>query len=207
MLKYRTFCLKTLKCSTFCRIILKYGLKAGKKWLKVRWGRTPHFVLIWQDLQTSKQFIWQKYSTPGFVGPLNIFHSEGVLPEEEAQSIPVIGQRMASPLVWTSARYRLSGEWRYPNDFHQSRIIEVAKGHFINVQFKRFNLADSNDFVQITDGDGTFLGHFGPNIGLTNRGTSPALQKLSTFFSTPIRAVQKTAGSSSGVSIIFNLNI
>ena len=38
----------------------------------------------------------------------------------------------------------------------------MAKGHFINLQFKRFNLADSNDFVQITDGDGTFLGHFGP---------------------------------------------
>ena len=122
----------------------------------------PESTNFGSDLQSSKQFIWQKYSTPRFVGPLNIFHSEGVLPEEEAQTIPVIGQRMASPLVWTSARYRLSGEWRYPNDFHQSRTIEVAKGHIINVQFKRFNLADSNDFVQITDGDGTFLGHFGP---------------------------------------------
>ena len=125
-------------------------------------GAEAGLQIFGSDLQSSKQFIWQKYSTPGFVGPLNIFHSEGVLPEEEAQSIPVIGQRMASPLVWTSARYRLSGEWRYPNDFHPSRTIEVAKGHFINVQFKRFNLADSNDFVQITDGDGTFLGHFGP---------------------------------------------
>ena len=104
------------------------------------------------------QNLWQKYSTPRFVGPLNIFHSQGVLPEEEPQTLPVIGQRMASPLVWTSRGYHMP-ELRYPNDFHQSRTIEVAKGHFINLQFKRFN---SNDFVQITDGDGTFLGHFGP---------------------------------------------
>merc|ERR1712130_633948 len=43
--------------------------------------------------------------------------------------------------------------------------IEVAKGNVINIHFTDFELEspDQVDYVEITDGDGTLLGHFGAN--------------------------------------------
>ena len=70
---------------------------------------------------------------------------------------------------------------KYPNSFHESKTIKVDKGHLVKIRFTDFDLAwtgrlDLNstshewivnhtpvaDYVEITDGDGTFLGKFGP---------------------------------------------
>ena len=73
----------------------------------------------------------------------------------------------------------------YPNSYHESNTIKVDKGHLVKIRFTDFDLAgwidlkltsqeylnpyqwlveDSpvTDYVEITDGDGTFLGRFGP---------------------------------------------
>ena len=51
----------------------------------------------------------------------------------------------------------------YVNDIHEWKTIEVAKGNVINIRFTDFNLEspDQVDYLEITDGDGTLLGHFG----------------------------------------------
>ena len=51
----------------------------------------------------------------------------------------------------------------YPNDLHERKTIKVAKGHVIDIHFTDFELEsdDDVDYVEITDGDGTFLGRFG----------------------------------------------
>ena len=51
----------------------------------------------------------------------------------------------------------------YPNDLHERKTIEVAKGSVINIHFTDYELEspDQVDYLEITDGDGTLLGHFG----------------------------------------------
>ena len=51
----------------------------------------------------------------------------------------------------------------YPNDLHERKTIEVAKGNVINIHFTDFDLErpDQVDYVEVTDGDGSFLGRFG----------------------------------------------
>ena len=75
------------------------------------------------------------------------------------RSLPVSGQTMTSPFFPA----------HYPNNFKRKRTIEAPKGNFINIQFTDFEVDTLNDgdFVQITDGDGTFLGHFGARHQLT----------------------------------------
>ena len=75
----------------------------------------------------------------------------GALPEEP-ESLPTSGH-MASP----------GFPRNYPNDLHERKTIEVAKGNIINIHFTDFELEkpDEVDYVEITDGDGTLLGHFG----------------------------------------------
>merc|ERR1719167_808217 len=70
---------------------------------------------------------------------------------------------------------------KYPNSFHESKTIKVEKGHLVKLHFTDFDLAWTKqpdlkstshewlvkytpvaDYVEITDGDGTFLGKFGP---------------------------------------------
>ena len=49
----------------------------------------------------------------------------------------------------------------YTNHLHERKTIEVAKGSVINIHFTDFELESPGfDYVQITDGDGTFLGLF-----------------------------------------------
>ena len=78
----------------------------------------------------------------------------GVLPEEP-ESLPTSGS-LSSPNFPSN----------YPNDLHERKTIKVAKGNVIKIHFTDFevervpNEADI-DFLDITDGDGTFLGHFG----------------------------------------------
>ena len=75
----------------------------------------------------------------------------GVLPGEP-ESLPTSGE-MTSPNFPAN----------YPNDLHERKTIEVAKGNVINIHFTDFNLEspDEVDYLEITDGDGTLLGHFG----------------------------------------------
>ena len=73
---------------------------------------------------------------------------------EEPESLPTSGE-MTSPNFPSN----------YPNDLHERKTIEVAKGNVINIHFTDFELEspDQVDYVEITDGDGTLLGHFGAN--------------------------------------------
>ena len=75
----------------------------------------------------------------------------GALPEKP-ESLPTSGE-MASPNFPAS----------YPNDLHERKTIEVAKGNVINIHFTDFELEspDQVDYLEITDGDGTLLGRFG----------------------------------------------
>ena len=51
----------------------------------------------------------------------------------------------------------------YPDGLHERKTIEVAKGNVIKIHFTDFELErpDEVDSVHLTDGDGSFLGHFG----------------------------------------------
>ena len=51
----------------------------------------------------------------------------------------------------------------YPNGLHERKTIEVAKGNVIKIHFTDFDLErpDEVDYVDLTDGDGSFLGRFG----------------------------------------------
>ena len=75
----------------------------------------------------------------------------GALPEKP-ESLPTSGE-MASPNFPAN----------YPNDLHERKTIEVAKGNVINIHFTDFELEspDQVDYLEITDGDGTLLGRFG----------------------------------------------
>ena len=75
----------------------------------------------------------------------------GVLPEEP-ESLPTSGE-MTSPNFPSN----------YPNDLHERKTIEVAKGNVIHIHFTDYELEIPHhvDYLEITDGDGTLLGHFG----------------------------------------------
>ena len=89
----------------------------------------------------------------GASGDLKLFSEHlfvvGALPEEP-ESLPTSGH-MTSP----------NFPRNYPNHLHERKTIEVAKGNVINIHFTDLDLEHPHDYVQITDGDGTFLGHFG----------------------------------------------
>ena len=71
---------------------------------------------------------------------------------EEPESLPTSG-------VMTSPNFPAA----YPNDLHERKTIEVAKGSVINIHFTDYELEspDQVDYLEVTDGDGTLLGHFG----------------------------------------------
>ena len=50
----------------------------------------------------------------------------------------------------------------YPNNLHERKTIKVANGNVINIHFTDFELeTGAVDYVQISDGDGSFIGQFG----------------------------------------------
>ena len=75
----------------------------------------------------------------------------GVLPDEP-ESLPTSG-------VMMSPNFPAN----YPNDLHERKTIEVAKGSVINIHFTDYELEspDQVDYLEVTDGDGALLGHFG----------------------------------------------
>ena len=84
--------------------------------------------------------------------------SAGALPEA---SLPTSG-------VMTSPNFPAN----YPDNLHERKTIEVAKGSVINIHFTDYELEspDQVDYVEITDGDGTLLGYFGAAHYVDNSG-------------------------------------
>ena len=72
----------------------------------------------------------------------------GALPEEP-ESLPTNG-------VMTSPNFPAD----YPNDLHQRKTIQVAEGNVLNIHFTDFDVEHRVDYVQLSDADGTNLGHF-----------------------------------------------
>ena len=60
----------------------------------------------------------------------------------------------------------------YPNDLHERKTIEVAKGNVIQIHFTDFDLEkpDQVDYVDISDGDGSSLARFGARHYLDEEG-------------------------------------
>merc|ERR1719365_145959 len=111
------------------------------------WTYNPRVKKCW--MKTSDQ--GRSPSTKGSISGQKACGAQGVLPEEP-ESLPTSGE-MASPNFPSN----------YPNDLHERKTIEVAKGNVINIHFTDYELEIPRhvDYLEITDGDGTLLGHFG----------------------------------------------
>merc|ERR1712130_1024790 len=111
------------------------------------WTYNPRVSKCW--MKTSDQ--GRSPSTKGSISGQKACGAQGVLPEEP-ESLPTSGE-MTSPNFPSN----------YPNDLHERKTIEVAKGNVINIHFTDYELErpDQVDYLEITDGDGTLLGHFG----------------------------------------------
>ena len=59
----------------------------------------------------------------------------------------------------TSPNYR-EGDEEYPRNFDGFQRIQVPEGNTIWMQFTDLDLGTEEDFVEVTDKDGTTLGHF-----------------------------------------------
>jgi len=111
------------------------------------WTYNPRVKKCW--MKTSDQ--GRSPSTTGSISGQKACGAQGVLPDEP-DSLPTSGE-MTSPNFPSN----------YPNDLHERKTIEVAKGNVINIHFTDYELEspDQVDYLEITDGDGTLLGHFG----------------------------------------------
>merc|ERR1712212_597695 len=111
------------------------------------WTYNPRVKKCW--MKTSDQ--GRSPSTKGSISGQKACGAQGVLPDEP-DSLPTSGE-MTSPNFPSN----------YPNDLHERKTIEVAKGNVINIHFTDYELEspDQVDYLEITDGDGTLLGHFG----------------------------------------------
>jgi len=123
------------------------------------WTYNPRVSKCW--MKTSDQ--GKSSSTKGSVSGQKACGAPGAL-SEEPESLPTSGE-MTSPNFPSS----------YPNDLHERKTIEVAKGNVINIHFTDFELEspDQVDYLEITDGDGTLLGHFGAAHFVDNSGGGP----------------------------------
>merc|ERR1711971_1327742 len=112
------------------------------------WTYNPRVSKCW--MKTSDQ--GRSPSTKGSISGQKACGASGVLPEEPEQPEQTSGHL-------TSPNFPAN----YPNDIHERKTIEVAKGNVIKIHFTDFELErpDEVDYVDITDGDGSFLGRFG----------------------------------------------
>merc|ERR1719365_573727 len=107
------------------------------------WTYNPRVSKCW--MKTSDQ--GRSPSTTGSMSGQKACGAPGVLPDEP-ETLPTSGS-LSSP--------------NFPNDLHERKTIKVAEGNIINIHFTDFELEspDQVDYVDIIDGDGTSLGHFG----------------------------------------------
>merc|ERR1712130_563219 len=105
------------------------------------WTYNPRVSKCW--MKTSDQ--GSSPSTKGSVSGQKACGASGALPEEP-ESLPTSGH-MTSP----------NFPREYPHNLHERKTIEVAKGNVINIHFTHLDLERPVDYVEITDGDGTFL--------------------------------------------------
>ena len=84
------------------------------------------------------------------------FSGLGALSEEPESLLPTSG-------VLTSPNYPAD----YPRELHERKTIQVAKGNVINIHFTDFRL-DNWEYLEITDGDGSWLGYFGEDHYMKN---------------------------------------
>jgi len=114
-----------------------YNPRVSKCWMKTSdEGRSP---------STTGSFSGPKAC--GAPANLEGDESEG----EEPESLPASGHL-------TSPNFPAN----YPHDLHERKTIEVAKDNVIKIHFTDLDVERPFDYVDIIDGDGTFLGHFGP---------------------------------------------
>merc|ERR1712226_1545263 len=128
------------------------------------WTYNPRVSKCW--MKTSDQ--GRSPSTKGSISGQKDCGAQGVLPEEP-ESLPTSGE-MTSPNFPSN----------YPNDLHERKTIEVAKGNVINIHFTDYELEspDQVDYLEITDGDGTLLGHFGAAHYVDNSGPRKGIKIL-----------------------------
>merc|ERR1719239_311044 len=112
------------------------------------WTYNPRVSKCW--MKTSDR--GRGPSTKGSVSGQKACGAPGALSEEPEQPEQTSGHL-------TSPNFPAS----YPNGLHERKTIEVAKGNVIKIHFTDFDLErpDEVDYVDITDGDGSFLGRFG----------------------------------------------
>merc|ERR1712233_241784 len=128
------------------------------------WTYNPRVSKCW--MKTSDQ--GRSPSTKGSISGQKDCGAQGVL-TEEPESLPTSGE-MTSPNFPSN----------YPNDLHERKTIEVAKGNVINIHFTDYELEspDQVDYLEITDGDGTLLGHFGAAHYVDNSGPRKGIKIL-----------------------------
>merc|ERR1719341_1727686 len=112
------------------------------------WTYNPRVSKCW--MKTSDR--GRGPSTKGSVSGQKACGAPGALSEEPEQPEQTSGHL-------TSPNFPAN----YPNRLHERKTIEVAKGNVIKIHFTDFDLErpDQVDYVDITDGDGSFLGRFG----------------------------------------------
>merc|ERR1712172_297122 len=112
------------------------------------WTYNPRVSKCW--MKTSDR--GRGPSTKGSVSGQKACGAPGALPEEPEQPEQKSGHL-------TSPNFPAN----YPNGLHERKTIEVAKGNVIKIHFTDFDLerADEVDYVEVIDGDGSFLGRFG----------------------------------------------
>ena len=98
----------------------------------------------------------------------------GALSEEPESLLPTSG-------LLTSPNYPAY----YPNDLHERKTIQVAKGNIINIRITDFEV-EWKDYLEITDGDGSWLGHFGEDHYMKN---GKGGERMVRYFTEPRRGI------------------
>merc|ERR1719447_1365484 len=116
------------------------------------WTYNPRVSKCW--MKTSDQ--GRSPSTTGSMSGQKACGAPDVLSEEPESLLPTSG-------LLNSPNYPAY----YPNDLHERKTIQVAKGNIINIHFTDFEV-EYKDYLEITDGDGSWLGHFGEDHYMKN---------------------------------------
>merc|ERR1719365_377764 len=116
------------------------------------WTYNPRVSKCW--MKTSDQ--GRSPSTTGSMSGQKACGAPGALSEEPESLLPTSG-------LLTSPNYPAY----YPNDLHERKTIQVAKGNIINIHITDFEV-EWKDYLEITDGDGSWLGHFGDDHYMKN---------------------------------------